>query len=413
MKKYVSTNSDRTERIKRGSLSSFSYLFAVLITATAVFSLHGCSTGKTDGDPLTEISDTESAAVSESTEAETSVSASTAFEPTGTATSCTSLTSSVSSSQEGSVFVTNVSDIPVSYSVNTEATTEVTADFSSIRKYALNDKYTFTYEEHSKRIDAVFDFDDILKEEFIDCVKSETEGKHYYLHEGDIPDEYRILYTVTINDHNELQKITVADYEVLDNSYLKEYCCIIISEPGKEDKCLRSSVISNCFEDFVYKVDPRYQFITSKEDFDMITDESKFECDDRLRFYDYSLTGRDYFGDVSYEELSDELKEIIYNYLYTHELRSMAHGYGQALDTDYECRAFSLYFSPLEKQSSPGGGRWLTFLKNRKFIAIGNNMAGSSSTMYVVEDADELKPLYDFYEKHLREVEYIGLSSAE
>ena len=58
MKKYVSTNSDRTERIKRGSLSSFSYLFAVLITATAVFSLHGCSTGKTDGDPLTEISDT-------------------------------------------------------------------------------------------------------------------------------------------------------------------------------------------------------------------------------------------------------------------------------------------------------------------------------------------------------------------
>ncbi|MBR3023111.1 MAG: hypothetical protein IKH71_01520 [Oscillospiraceae bacterium] len=46
MKKYVSTNSDRTERIKRGSLSSFSYLFAVLITATAVFSLHGCSTGK-------------------------------------------------------------------------------------------------------------------------------------------------------------------------------------------------------------------------------------------------------------------------------------------------------------------------------------------------------------------------------
>ena len=54
-----------------------------------------------------------------------------------------------------------------------------------------------------------------------------------------------------------------------------------------------------------------------------------------------------------------------------------------------------------------------TFLKNRKFIAIGNNMAGSSSRMYVVEDADELKPLYDFYEKHLREVEYIGLSSAD
>ena len=405
MKKYVSTNSDRTERIKRGSLSSFSYLFAVLMTASAVFSLHGCSTGKTDGDHLTEITDTESAAVSESAEAETSVTASTAFEPTGTATSCTSLTSSVSSYQEETVSVTNVSGIPVSDLVNTESITEITPDFSSIRKYALNDKYTFTYEEHSKRIDAVFDLDDKLKEKFIDCVKSETEGKHYYLHEGDIPDDYRILYTVTINDGNELQKITVADYEVFDNSYRKEYCCIIISEPGKEDKCFRSSVISNCFEIFVYTVDPREQ---SKEDFDMITDESKFECDDKLHFYDYSLTGIDVFGDASYEELSDELKDIIYNYLKNHELYVM-HGFGQQFDTDYECRAFSLYFSPLEKQSSPGGGRWLTFLKNRKFIAIGNNMAGSASSMYVVEDEDELKPLYDYYEKHLREVEYIGL----
>ena len=175
---------------------------------------------------------------------------------------------------------------------------------------------------------------------------------------------------------------------------------------------MASQYESNIFDQIpesVFDIDSEEEFRTSKEDFDMITDESKFECDDRLRFYDYSLTGRDYFGDVSYEELSDELKEIIYNYLNTHELRSMAHGYGQELDTDYECRAFSLCFSPLEKQSSPGGGRWLTFLKNRKFIAIGNNMAGSSSRMYVVEDADELKPLYDFYEKHLREVEYIGL----
>ena len=162
-----------------------------------------------------------------------------------------------------------------------------------------------------------------------------------------------------------------------------------------------------------YGTDSEDQLLTSKEDFDMITDESKFECDNKLRFYDYSLTGRDVFGDASYEELSDELKEIIYDYLKSHELQAMPFGFGQQLDTDYECRAFSLFFSPLEKPSSPGSGRMLTFLKNRKFFAIGNNMAGSASSMYVVEDADELKPLYDFYEKHLREVDYLDLPDAD